>query len=92
MTKEMQVEIPTVYLLTIACYGNIGDGELPDLIQTWAERKCKELGLEKRLHKMREEKISNLRVRLRNTLGKELVDKLEEEISMVASLVKKALK
>ena len=86
----MGVEIPVVYLLTIACYGNMGDGELPDLMRVWAERKCKELGYTEDLRKMREEKILTLKTRLTNVLGGELVGKLEEEIDVAVSLIKKA--
>jgi len=91
MSEKVRVEIPVTYLLIIACYGNMGDGELPDLMRNWAERKCKELGHAEDLRKMKEEKILTLKTRLTNVLGEKLVGKLEEEIGMAVSLIKKDL-
>ena len=41
---EHSVNIPEWALLTIAVHGNMGDGELPDMMKFWARDECKRLG------------------------------------------------
>lgn len=74
MSKEHTVEIPEFYLLTIAVHGNMGDGELPDLMKAWAQEACKKLGLGDKLRGLQNERRDELERRLRNALGNELVD------------------
>lgn len=77
MANKHLVEIPDIYLLTIAVHGNMGDGELPDLMRVWATRLCRELGLEKELHQMQDERHAELRKRLQNALGERFVSDVE---------------
>lgn len=75
--KKHTIEIPEYYLLTIAVHGKMGDGELPDLMRTWASRLCRELGLEDELQKLQDERLQELKRRLQNTFGDEFVAKVE---------------
>lgn len=83
MGKKHPIEIPEWYLLTIAVHGNMGDGELPDLMATWARRICIELGLSDKLEKLREERRNELKSRLQNVLGDEFVEGVEAMIKEV---------
>jgi len=83
MSQNHSIEIPEFYLLTIAVYGNMGDGELPDLMSTWARRLCKELSLDDELRKLQEERRLELRRRLQNVLGKDAVEEIETTIDQV---------
>jgi len=82
-----QVEIPEVYLLTIAVHGNMGSGELPDLMKAWALKECKRAGLEKRVKALQEERLKELAKRLRNTLGDDFMDKVDVELNKVSKLL-----
>lgn len=78
------VEIPTFYLLTIACYGSMGNGELPKLMQIWAQKLCRELNLSEELKKMQNERLEELRKRIVNVAGEDAMNKIEGEIKMAA--------
>lgn len=73
---KVQVEIPIEFLLTVAVWGNMGDGELPDLMCNWAQRLCKENGLSDQLAERRRKKTEALSKRLKNVLGNDLFDKM----------------
>lgn len=53
-----EIKIPQAYLLILAARGKMGDGELPRLMQLWAEQECGRLGLRQQ---MLEEKIDSTR-------------------------------
>lgn len=82
--NNVSIQIPKFYLLTIAAYGNMGDGELPDIMRKWAERSCLELGLGDQFRIMQQEKISEMRLRLKNVLGEEFVSEIDGMIGKIA--------
>lgn len=76
-TKTVTVEIPEAYLIILAVHGNMGDGEVPILMQDWAERQCKQLGLGR---KMEDEKIKRyeiVRERATKILGPKMIEQIE---------------
>lgn len=72
-----KISIPEWYLLTIAVHGNMGDGELPDLMKTWAEKECRRLGLADKVKELKSERLTELKRRLTNTLGADFVGDVE---------------
>jgi len=80
MENKVLVEIPEFYLLTIAVYGNMGDGDLPDLMKIWAQKVCKEVGLHEEMIKMQNEKLREQEKRLRNILGDDMVNDIHNTI------------
>jgi len=81
------VEIPELFLLVIAIHGNMGDGELPDLMKIWARGECGRLGLSEKFRELQKECLDELRLRLRNTLGNDLMNDLENEIDKVTGII-----
>ena len=88
MNKKHTVEIPEHYLLTIAAYGKMGDGELPDLMANWVRKMCNNLGLGSELHKLQDERRAELSRRLRNVLGSDFMDKTEAMIEETVGKLK----
>ena len=74
---DIQVVIPKQILLTLAVYGNMGDGELPKIMQVWAERECLRVGLSEEVRLAREERYLELKRRVRNVVGSDVIGKLE---------------
>jgi hypothetical protein len=87
---DLTVKIPKSYLLTLAVYGNMGDGELPKLMQTWAQIRCRELGLDPELIALQKERLRSMEVNLRNVLGDGAIDSLSKQIKRAADIIKKA--
>jgi hypothetical protein len=87
---ELTVEIPKFYLLTIAAHGNMGDGELPKLMQTWAQIKCRELGLDPELISLQKERLRVMETNLRNVLGDDAMNSLAKSIKKAADIIKNA--
>lgn len=56
MSQKFTVEIPEILLLILASRGNMGDDEIPRMMQLWAEGECKRLGL---AEKVLQEKARN---------------------------------
>ncbi len=75
---EYIVKIPEWYLLVIATRGDMGDDDLPELVQTWAEKECARLGLNKKLREERRENLKRLRKRMKKALGNDLTKEIEE--------------
>lgn len=84
MRPTITVEIDKFYLLTIACYGNMGDGELPKIMQAWAQKTCKDVGLLEEFNQMQKERLAELRKRVVNVIGEDNMGKVEGEIKMAA--------
>lgn len=72
-----QVEIPESFLVTLSVYGNMGDGDLPKVMQLWAERECARLGLTDKVKTERENRYQELKRRVTNIMGSDTVDRLE---------------
>lgn len=88
--SDLTIEVPEIFLLTVAVYGNMGDGELPDLMASWARKKCIELGLGGRLVELQEERREELESRLRKVMGEKFVNGLKNEIDMAIEKLGKA--
>lgn len=59
----------------------MGSGDVPRLMQKWAEDQCKDLGIEDKMLEMKAEYTSELRQRLTNTLGSDAMSKVDSLIS-----------
>lgn len=71
------IVIPGIYLIQIAACGNMGDGKLMDTMKIWAQRECKELGLDSKVKKVQEGNLNKLRERMKNILGEKGITKLD---------------
>lgn len=80
MDNKITIEIPINYLIQIAVYGNMGTGDLPDSIKLWATKKLTETGYDKQLKEAQRERLDQLRESIKNVLGKEEVQKIDEAI------------
>ena len=88
MDNKLTVEIPEYFLLTIAVHGNMGDGELPDLMRIWAQNECRRLGLDGKLKELQDERMRDLEKRIRNVMGDDAIDDLADKIGKVAKAIK----
>lgn len=77
---EISVKIPVHFLIQIATYGDMGKGELPDLMKRFADRVLRDAGYMEELSKAIKEKMNDLRVGLRNVLGDEGMNKIDEAL------------
>ena len=90
MPNKIKVEIPEEFLLQIATHGNMGTGELADLIRIWAQKECDRNGLSAKVAQMQMEKINELRKSLTNVIGKDMMNTLDEGISKATKAIKDA--
>lgn len=90
--KKHSVEMPESFLMTIATHGNLGDGDLPRLMQIWAENECKRLNITDDLLKMKHEKYKMLKEQVSNLLGSDTVERIEKAVSDAAPAIKSAVK
>ena len=74
--KTHDVIMPEYYLLVIAVYGNMGDGELPELMKQWASSECRRLGLNNKLEELRAEKLKNIEKIIANIVGKHRTEEI----------------
>lgn len=79
MTSEQKVsvEIPTVFLLTLAVFGNMGDGKIPDLMRAWAVSACERAGLDEELAQLRNDRYEELKKRVSKVYGSEMIGSVE---------------
>lgn len=85
MMETVTVEMPIPYLLQIAVAGKMGDGELLDLMKIWAQRECTKNGLEQNMHNLMGKRLNEMRRRLKNTIGDDLVTVIDTAITGVVS-------
>jgi hypothetical protein len=90
MAKTHTVEIPEWILLTLAAYGNMGEGEIPKLVQLWAESECKNRGLHEQLKAERNERYAELKKRVSNVWGSDVVSKIEGLASIAGAAIGEA--
>jgi hypothetical protein len=91
LDKKYSVEIPEWYLLTIATWGNLGDNELPELMQLWAEKECNRLGLKEKLSAERKLKLEILTQRMKRTLGNELTEEITDYVNQAVDKFKDSI-
>jgi len=89
MERKVSVYMPVEWLLILAVHGNMGDGEIPDLMKRWAIEKLRESGFHGRYKKMQEERLIELKKRIANVIGQDKVDQIEGECKMAAEYLKK---
>lgn len=85
--SQHTVEIPEWALLTIATHGNMGSGEVPRMMQVWAEKECERLGLKEKLRKEREERYQDLKQRVSSLWGSDTVQKVEDATASLAKSI-----
>jgi hypothetical protein len=84
----MNIGIPKDYLLTIAVYGTMGDGTLPEIMRVWAQRECERAGLAQELRQLQKERLVELERRVRNVIGDDAANKLLGDIHKAAKIIK----
>ena len=77
---EYMVKIPETFLVHIAATGKMGSGELLELIRIWAQKECNRIGIEHKVKDAQMQNIKELRERLKNTIGQDLMDELDQSI------------
>lgn len=75
------IDIPVYYLIQFAVSGNMGTGNLPDLIKVWAQRILREKGYSDLLKEEQKQNLEKLRKSLSNVVGKENMEKIDNAIS-----------
>ena len=88
MSDKVTVEIPKIWLLTLAGHGNMGSGDIPKLMQTWAETVCRENGLEEQMLEAKAQHFKELRDRLSNTMGSDTLESIESRVGQMLSRLK----
>ena len=78
--KKITVEIPVDYLIDIATYGRIGTNEFSKQMQIWAEKEVNSSGFQSELNQSRQEKLEKLRQNLKNVLGSDVMEKVDNAI------------
>ena len=89
-TVNHPIYIPEDFLLIVAVHGNMGDGELRDLMRTWAQNECRKLHLLEKLKELQNQRLLELTMRLRNVLGDEVMDNLAARIAKAAKALKES--
>lgn len=77
---KITIEIPVFYLLQIAVYGNMGTGELPDLMKIYAQRILRGNGYSDILREEQDKSLKQLRNNLKNVLGNEGMSKIDSAL------------
>lgn len=88
LRKQYVVAIPEYFLLILAVGGNMGDGEIPSLMQEWARKEVKRLGFINQYVQMQVEHAGDLGKRLEKTLGLDVAKDIEKEIKKVISTMR----
>jgi len=88
MSKH-KIEIPEIYLIIIATYGKLGTGETPRIMQLWAKQECERLGLRDKVREMQRRNMVELRQQIKNTLGQEAIDSLDNAMNTIIKKLKK---
>jgi len=83
-----KIEIPELYLVHIAACGKMGSGELMNIMKHWAYNECKRLGLKDKVDAARKDNISQLRERLKNTIGNKNMSKIDEALRDATGWIK----
>ena len=76
MKDNLMVKIPVEWLLTLAVHGNMGDGEIPDIMQRWAKNKLIEAGYQKEYSDRQREKIKEATQKIKNIIGDDKTSKV----------------
>lgn len=95
MTEPMmthQIEIPEAFLIILAAHGNMGDGKLPFLMQSWAEQECQRLGIQDKMLQEKEKRYWQVINRAKAILGSNTVDEIENATKAIAPAVANAMK
>lgn len=79
---KVSVEISKNYLLTIATHGNMGSGELPDLMQHWAIKVLIDNGLGKELEEEQNKKLKQLFSNIKKVAGDDFAEQLLNAVSL----------
>ncbi len=80
MNGEVTVNIPKLWLLHIATYGDMGSGELGEFLKNWAVKTAIENGLSEELETERKTKLKQLGVNLSNILGMDMVRDIQNSV------------
>ena len=85
---NITVDIPVEYLLTIAVYGTMGDGRLPEIMHVWAQKACEKNGLHEQMVDLQIEHMKELEIRIRNTLGDTAIQQIHASIDAAVKCLK----
>ena len=85
MSQKFTVEIPEILLLILASRGNMGDDEIPRMMQLWAEGECKRLGLAEKMIQEKARNYDEVKTRAVAILGASTVKEVEERVSVIAN-------
>lgn len=67
----------------------MGDGELLSVIKVWAEQECRKQGLEQSYLNLVDKRLSDMRTRLENVIGKSNMDYIDKAITITTQMIRK---
>lgn len=68
---KITIEVPVWYLIQVAVYGNMGTGELPKIMQNWAQKQLNEHGYDKVFKEEQNKRLKELLTSIHNVIGDE---------------------
>ena len=83
------IQIPEAYLLILAAQGKMGSGEIPKMMQRWAEEACEQLGLQQKMLDEKRRNYEEVKARAQNILGSNTVAEVENKVAVLAGVLKK---
>lgn len=83
----VDISIPLYYLLQIAVQGKLGSGELPSLMQRWAQNELRDNGYEEQLINAQNENIEIMKKNLKNVIGEDIVKTINVKIARAIELL-----
>jgi hypothetical protein len=87
MSQKFTVEIPEILLLILASRGNMGDDEIPRMMQLWAEGECKRLGLAEKVLQEKARNYAEIKARVSAIIGSDTIEEVEKRVSVIASAI-----
>ena len=88
----LRVNIPIEWLLILATHGNMGTGQIPDIMKRWAKAKLCDAGYKDIYMQCQQEKIRQLTQNLKNVTGEEFTDYSLKAIAFAEKAVQEGMK
>jgi hypothetical protein len=83
--RMVTVEMAVDDLVRIATHGELGTGQLGDLMKAWAIRECGKQGLLEELKQSQNAKLLAIRENLKRVIGPELVSGIDAAVTAAAA-------
>lgn len=87
MDKTLTVKIPVEWLLILATQGNMGSGEIPDIMQRWAKDQLIQSRYQQEYSDRQKEVMQETLQRLKNVIGDDETAKVMKAIASGVSII-----